>query len=354
MTVLVTGLCGFVGSSLARWFRKHKPSVNVVGFDNFIRPGSETNREPLGSLGVRVETGDVRYPADFEKFSDVDWVIDAAANPSVLAGIDGRTSSRDLVDHNLLGTLNVLEFCKRTRAGLMLLSTSRVYSIQSLREMPLAATNEAFDWNKKSTGTPGASENGIDIDFSTHPPLSLYGATKLASEIMALEYGEAFSLPVWINRCGVIAGAGQFGMAEQGIFSFWIHSYARKRQLKYIGFEGKQVRDALHPDDVAEIVWRQMEFSGMANSRIFNLGGGSGNAMSLRQLTDWCRGRFGEHKIDIDTTERAFDVPWVVMDNRLATEQFSWKPKRDLESILNEIAEHAVAHPDWLELSSPR
>src|SRR4051812_7600103 len=159
MRILITGVCGFVGSSLAKWLRKHKPSVNVVGFDSFIRAGSETNREPLKALGVRVETGDVRNAADFEKFSDVDWVIDAAANPSVLAGVDGRTSSRELVDHNLLGTLNVVEFCKRAKAGLILLSTSRVYSIQSFRALPLVAETSAFVWNEESTGTSGASAN---------------------------------------------------------------------------------------------------------------------------------------------------------------------------------------------------
>jgi CDP-paratose 2-epimerase len=308
----------------------------------------------LRSLGVRVETGDVRNPADFEKLGDVDWVIDAAANPSVLAGVDGRTSSRELIEHNLIGTLNVLEFCKRVNAGLILLSTSRVYSIRGLRALPLVADTDVFRWNERSTSTSGASQQGIDIDFSTSAPLSLYGATKLASEVMALEYGEAFSLPVWIDRCGVIAGAGQFGMAEQGIFSYWIHSYAGKRPLKYIGFEGKQVRDALHPADLAEIIRRQMNFAGKIDNRIFNLGGGAANAMSLKQLSEWCRDRYGEYKIDMDKTERAFDVPWLVMDNSRAADEFKWNPQRDLMSILDEIAKHAEANPHWLELSAPK
>src|SRR5690242_18399622 len=148
MKLLITGICGFVGSSLATWFREHQPSIEIEGFDNFIRAGSETNRERLRSAGVRVETGDVRNPADIERFSDVDWVIDAAANPSVLAGVDGRTSSRELVDHNLIGTLNVLEFCKRAGAGLILLSTSRVYSIEALRHLPLISNPQAFAWNE--------------------------------------------------------------------------------------------------------------------------------------------------------------------------------------------------------------
>ena len=69
---------------------------------------------------------------------------------------------------------------------------------------------------------------GISEDFPTTAPLSLYGASKLASETLILEYGECFDFPVWINRCGVLAGAGQFGKADQGIFSFWIHSFREK------------------------------------------------------------------------------------------------------------------------------
>ena len=87
------------------------------------------------------------------------------------------------------------------------------------------------------------------MDFSTAAPVSLYGATKLASEIMALEYGGAFDFPVWITRCGVLAGAGQFGTPAQGIFAFWVNAHLRRRPLRYIGFNGTgyQARDAFHP-----------------------------------------------------------------------------------------------------------
>src|SRR5690606_887170 len=98
----------------------------IVGIDNFSRPGGELNRRPLQDLGIRVFPGDIRNASDLETLPPVDWVIDAAANPSVLAGVDGTTSSRQLLEHNLLGTVNVLELCKRHQAGLILLSTSRV------------------------------------------------------------------------------------------------------------------------------------------------------------------------------------------------------------------------------------
>ncbi len=355
MRLLITGLCGFVGSSLANWFRQREPSCEIIGIENFARPGSETNRSVLRSRGIRVQHGDVRNASDFETLPAVDWVVDAAANPSVLAGVDNRSSSRQIIEHNLYGTVNLLEYCKRVKAGLILLSTSRVYSIPALAALPLTKGNEAFEWNENAKPSLGASINGLTTEFSTSPPISLYGSTKLASEALALEYHHSFSFPVWINRCGVIAGAGQFGTAEQGVFSYWIHAYARKRPLSYIGFDGsgRQVRDALHPDDLAELIAKQIDSSHQSGITIFNVGGGSQNAMSLVQLTSWCGKRFGKHSIASEPTTRAFDVPWLVMDNRQTTTVFKWRPKRDLPSVLDEIASHAERNPSWLDLSSP-
>jgi len=355
MRLLITGICGFVGSSLANCFRKRDPSCEIIGIENFVRTGSETNRSVLRSRGIRVQHGDVRNASDFEILPAVDWVIDAAANPSVLAGVDNRSSSRQVIEHNLYGTVNLLEYCKRVEAGLILLSTSRVYSIPALAALPLTKGSEAFEWDENAKPFVGASINGLTTEFSTAPPISLYGSTKLASEALALEYHHSFSFPVWINRCGVIAGAGQFGTAEQGIFSYWIHAYAQKRPLKYIGFDGsgRQVRDALHPDDLAELIAQQIDSSQHSGVTIFNVGGGSENAMSLAQLTRWCAKHFGKHSIASDPTPRAFDVPWLVMDNCETTTLFNWRPKRDLPSVLDEIASHAEQNPGWLDLSTP-
>lgn len=81
---------------------------------------------------MEVRHGDLSSASDLEAIGSIDSVIDAAANPSVLAGVDGKASSRQLIEHNLLGTANILELCKRWDAGLILLSTSRVYSIATL------------------------------------------------------------------------------------------------------------------------------------------------------------------------------------------------------------------------------
>jgi CDP-paratose 2-epimerase len=353
MRVLITGICGFVGSTLARALLESAQNLQLAGVDNFIRPGSELNRRGLAQLGVKIIHGDVRSSADFENLPAADFVIDAAANPSVLAGVDGKTSSRQLLEHNLWGTVNLLEYCKAHRAGLILLSTSRVYSVPPLAALPVEIHQRAFRPKQGVQMPEGLTAAGVSEIFSTAPPISLYGSSKLASEAVALEYAESFGFPVWINRCGVLAGAGQFGRADQGIFSFWINSHLHRRPLKYIGFGGggHQVRDGLHPRDLVPVLLAQMQHRGGDKPRIVNFGGGTANAMSLAQLTDWCDARFGKHSVASDANPRPFDIPWMVLDSSLAEKTWSWSPKIPLPQVLDEIARHAEQNPDWLEIS---
>ena len=357
MRILISGVCGFVGSTLARAFAESGARHEIAGFDNFIRPGSETNRAELKRIGVKLFHGDLRAASDLEPLPKIDWVIDAAANPSVLAGVDGRTSSRQLVEHNLGGTVNILEFCKQHRAGFTLLSTSRVYSIAPLASLPMEAHENAFRLAATATGLPtGITAAGVNEVFPTQAPVSLYGATKLASETLALEYGETFGLPVFVNRCGVLAGAGQFGRADQGIFAYWINAWLRQRPLKYIGFggHGHQVRDCLHPRDLLPALEKQLAAPALAApDRIANFSGGAASAMSLRQLSDWCSAHVGAHTVGVDATPRPFDIPWVVLDSAKAARLWQWRPAMRTPEILAEIAAHARAHPEWLDVSAP-
>ncbi len=354
MKVLITGICGFVGSTIAEGLANRSAGWQLFGIDNLSRAGSEFNLPRIKKHGVRFFPGDVRNASDLESLPKVDWVIDAAANPSVLAGVSGLVSSRQLIEHNLLGTINVLEHCKRSAGGLVLLSTSRVYSIAALASAPMDVVKDGFVPRHRDIDLPGWTDRGINEDFSTQPPLSLYGCSKLTSELLALEYGAAFGLPVYINRCGVLAGAGQFGKPDQGIFSFWVHSYCQKRPLRYIGFggHGHQVRDCLHPRDLVPLLLEQMQSSSKLAGQIINLSGGIASSMSLAQLSQWCLQRFGPHEIGSDGSPRPFDIPWIVLDSSHAERLWGWHVATPVERILDEIAEHAVAHPKWLDLSS--
>ncbi|MBE2181469.1 MAG: NAD-dependent epimerase/dehydratase family protein [Chthoniobacterales bacterium] len=354
MKIFISGVCGFVGSELALGLRE--AGHEVCGCDNFSRPGSELNKPRIESAGVDFSHGDVRREEALERFRGIDWVIDAAANPSVLAGVDGRTSSRELLEHNLWGTVNLLELCKRESAGMVLLSTSRVYSIGALCSLPVKVSDGAFVLDERGDA---AGPRGVTEEFSTDAPVSLYGASKLASEQIALEYGSTFGFPVWVNRCGVMSGAGQFGRPDQGIFSFWIHSWARRAPLKYIGFggTGHQVRDCLHPRDLLGLVVLQIgragaSRDGRAKPRVVNVGGGADSAMSLRQLSEWCEKEFGPGTVAADLTPRPFDLPWVVLDASKAEDVWGWRPGISTARICAEIAEHAREHPEWLRISA--
>ncbi len=344
MRLLVTGACGFVGSTLCREVRAARPDIEVTGLDNFRREGSRSNVEPLRRLGVAVTEGDIRDPGDLDALPAADWVLDCAAEPSVLAGVSGSVSSFDVMDHNLIGTIRMLEYCKRHGAGFILMSTSRVYSIAPLAALAVEVVDGAYRPTRFRSDL-GLTAAGIDERFPTAPPASLYGVSKRCSELVALEYAEAFGFPVWINRCGVLAGAGQFGTAEQGIFSFWVRSWLAGRPLSYIGFDGRgaQVRDCLHPRDLAPVLLRQLAGSSPAaagdglDPRICNFSGGAANAMSLAQLSRWCTERIGPGHVGAVPRTRPFDLPWVVLDCGRAGRLWDWRPATAIDAILDEI-----------------
>lgn len=348
MRILITGICGFAGSVLARSLLEAREGLRIYGVDNLSRRGSETNLEPLRALGCQILIGDLRDPSVIDNHPAADWLIDAAAEPSVLAGVSGDSSATQLLHNNLFSTVPMLEFCRKHQAVFSLLSTSRVYGIKPLSAIPLEVRANGFIPRE---GSPFAS--GIGESFPSEAPISLYGASKLCAEKLALEYGEAFGFPVWLNRCGVLAGAGQFGKADQGIFSFWIHRWAARLPLKFIGFGGHgfQVRDCLHPADLVPLLLSQYDFGGGSEKpRVLNVSGGAPSATSLKQLSEWCETTLGSHPVASDLAERPYDLPWVVLDSALAMRAWQWHPVRTAESIFREIAGHASANPRWLDL----
>jgi CDP-paratose 2-epimerase len=359
MKVLITGICGFVGSVLAARWSELNPHCHILGIDNLSRRGSWRNLDSLRSMGIPVFHGDIRSTSDVELCGPVDAIVDAAAHPSVLGGLGPDGSSRQLVENNLLGTVNLLEYCRKHRAAFVLLSTSRVYSIAPLASLPVEVRDGAYrpiglDSPKGWNGPTGLSPLGISEAFSTASPISLYGSTKLASEQLALEYGYAFGFPVWINRCGVLAGAGQFGRADQGIFSYWLHSWREGKPLRYLGFDGQgtQVRDCLHPQDLVPLLAKQVATKNDDRSPIINVSGGIASSRSLRQLSDFCRDRWGERAVASDPSPRKYDLPWVVLDSSLAQRSWNWIPTLSAEEILDGIAVFAEQNQDWIDVAN--
>jgi CDP-paratose 2-epimerase len=339
MKILITGGAGFVGASLACAFKRHEPATDVVVLDNLRRRGSELNLARFRELGIRFVHGDIRSPADLEDLPGTfDTVIEASAEPSVLAGLDG--SPRYVLDTNLVGTLHCLEFARKRAGSLVFLSTSRVYSIEPLRELRLAESPTRFELAPEQV-LPGLSAAGVGEGFITHQPRSLYGATKLASELILQEYVQTYGMRAVINRCGVIAGPGQFGKVDQGVFTLWVANHYFQKPLRYTGFggTGKQVRDLLHPEDLFSLLTTQLSQIDRVSGRVFNVGGGRAISTSLLEYTRLCEEATGRTTaIASDPTTTPVDIPLYLSDTSLVRRTFGWEPKRDARAIVQEIA----------------
>jgi CDP-paratose 2-epimerase len=348
--LLVTGICGFAGSRIVEGLLARLSNLEIIGIDNLSRRGSELNLAKMRSLGCRIVHGDLRLAGDIDELPRMDWVLDCAAIPTVLAGLTGGTAQ--LVANNLTGTLNLLEKCRRDQTGLIILSSSRVYSIPALRALPLRPTEDRLVVDITAPLPEGFSEQGIGEAFSTAPPVSLYGATKLASEVMALEYGLTFGFPVRINRCGVIAGPGQFGRIDQGVFSYWVYRWMQGAPLAYIGFGGAglQVRDFLSPSDLTELLALQLVAPTRDVPAVLNAGGGLERAYSLRQLSDFCERALGKgcHVGAVPET-RPFDIPYYVTDNSAVALHWNWRPSEPAQTTLESIVRWAHDHKDQLK-----
>ena len=171
MKILITGICGFVGSTLAEALLARAEGITICGIDNLMRPGSEMNRVRLRTLGVEFVHGDIRAWSDMAAMPEADWVIDAAANPSVLAGVGGGGSSRQLFEHNLAALGNVLGTAKRTRRAVA--EQQPCLSIPALAGLPLLVRDDAFRLNADAALPAGVSADGIGVGFSTQAPVAL-------------------------------------------------------------------------------------------------------------------------------------------------------------------------------------
>ena len=340
MRVLITGGAGFVGSRLAFRFKEQQSDSEVVVFDNLKRRGSELNLKTFKKLGITFVHGDIRSATDFSSLDDFkpDLFVEASAEPSVHAGLS--QDPHYLLDTNLLGTINCLEYARKSCGLFVFLSTSRVYPIPELIRIPLRELGERL-MPESGWTTEGLTEHGISETFPLKDYRSLYGSTKLCSEFLVKEYAHGFGLRSVINRCGVIAGSGQFGKVDQGVFTLWVAMHHFKKQLIYTGFGGRglQVRDLLHPDDLFALICQQRDFNDDLRADVFNVGGGLDGSVSLKELTGLCQELTG-HSIQIGSRPEtaAVDMPWYITDASLAKKTFNWQPEYQTKDIIGDIA----------------
>lgn len=336
--ILITGGAGFVGSNLAFKLKKRYTDSNIYILDNLKRRGSELNLKKFKGAGINFIHGDIRNKEDFEELEKIDLILECSAEPSVLAGIN--SSPAYLINTNLLGTINCLEFARVKKADFIFISTSRVYPIDPINKLAYEENDARFLISNKQK-IRGASSAGISEEFPMDGARSLYGTTKLASELLLQEYIYNFGLKGVINRCGVITGPWQMGKIDQGVFVLWVARHIFGGSLSYIGYggKGKQVRDFIHIDDLFDLIDIQINNIEKFNGQIYNVGGGKENSVSLQELTKICEKVTG-NSIEISSVaeNRPADLRFFITDCKKIKKVSNWQPKKGAEETIRDIA----------------
>jgi CDP-paratose 2-epimerase len=348
MRIVITGGAGFVGSNLSIYLKIQHPDYTIVSFDNLKRRGSELNLVRLKQNEVDFIHGDIRNPEDIEQIGPCDLIVDASADPSVLSGIDSTVYP--LINSNLMGTVNILEFASKHSAKLIFLSTSRVYPIRPIESANWVETETRFIWSDNQT-LKGLSSKGISEIFTLEGSRSFYGATKLASEILITEYAAHKGIEYIINRCGVLSGPWQMGKIDQGVVVLWLARHFFKGKLAYIGYDGtgKQTRDVLHIQDFVELIDLQIHDYNLFLNQTLNVGGGLEMSFSLLELTKLCAEITGNQiPIDHIKANRPADLRIYIGDQSKIHSISTWRAARGLPQLLDDTLKWIKEHEDNL------
>lgn len=336
MKITITGGAGFVGSNLCIHLKHAHPGYDIIAFDNLKRRGSELNLNRLRAYDIHFIHGDIRNAEDLEQIGHTDVLIDASADPSVLSGI--QSPILPLINANLSGTVNALEYASRHDSVFIFLSTSRIYPVKPIESLNWKETDTRFMWTDDQH-YHGISSKGITEQFTLTGSRSFYGATKLASELLISEYAEFKGLRSVINRCGVISGPWQMGKIDQGVVILWLARHFFKGKLAYIGYggSGKQTRDVLHISDLVELIDYQIHHLDQFLSKTFNVGGGVDVSFSLQELTKLCVELTG-NSIPIDRIDekRSADLRIYIGDSSAIQSICGWTPSRNLRQLLED------------------
>ncbi len=280
--ILISGSCGVIGSEVALFFARQ--GFDVVGLDNnqravFFGPDGDTawvlallRREIPNYQHEAVDIRDrARLLALFDKIRP-NLIVHAAAQPS-----HDRAAAIPFLDFevNALGTLHMLEAARQfcPESPFIHMSTNKVYGDRP-NTIRLKETPTRWDYDDPAYAH-GIAED-FSIDQSKH---SLFGASKVASDVMAQEYGRYFNLPTCCLRGGCLTGPNHSGVELHGFLSYLLKRNIENREYKVFGYKGKQVRDNLHSEDVARFMYEFWKRPRVAE--VYNLGGGKENACSI-------------------------------------------------------------------------
>ena len=341
MRVLVTGSSGLIGSEAVIFF--DRMGFAVTGVDNNMRrdffgaKGDTTwNRQRLEAhcKNFTHHGLDIRDRDGVEalcKSGQFKLVIHAAAQPSHdLAA----TRPFDDFDVNAVGTLNLLEACRRQcpDAVFIQMSTNKVYGDGPNR---ITLKESALRWDFDD---PRYSDFGIAEDFSIDQSLhSLFGASKVAGDVLAQEYGRYFGLKTGIFRGGCLTGPNHSGVELHGFLNYLVLVALREAPYTIFGYKGKQVRDQIHSHDAIEAFWAFAQ--NPRPGEVYNLGGGRQNSASVLECLQLIEKISGKKPvISYSDINRIGDHICYYSDMRKFQSHFpDWKLKRDLPSIVEEM-----------------
>lgn len=353
-TVLVTGSGGLIGAQAVRYFA---PKANrVIGVDNDMRSyffGEEASTswavsELQKNLPNYVHTAlDIRDRQATAKLiaehgSDIELIIHTAAQPSHDWAANEPFTDFDV---NAGGTLNLLEATRQHAplATFIFTSTNKVYG-DTPNRLPLIELESRWTLDESHEWAEFGIPEEMSIDSSTH---SLFGASKVAADIMVQEYGRYFGMNTGVFRGGCLTGPGHSGAQLHGFLAYLMKCTATGNPYTVFGYKGKQVRDNIHADDLVTAfdAFHAAPRSGEA----YNIGGGPSSNCSMMEAIQVCEQITGK-KLDHSYAEdnRVGDHIWWVSDIRKFQSHFpDWSLNYDIKGILTDIYDHGIER--WAE-----
>jgi CDP-paratose 2-epimerase len=336
--LLVIGGAGFIGVNTARHFAKKGWTITIL--DSLVRPGTEINLNWLKADfpgKIKFVRADIVHDQKIldKAVSQADVVIHLAAQVAVTTSID---DPRDDFMVNTYGTFNVLEAVRLSKNKPILLyaSTNKVYG--SLHAYPVVEQKDKYVFKDATIRKFGVGENAPK-DF--HSP---YGCSKGAADHYVIDYARMFNLRTVVFRQSCIYGKYQFGVEDQGWLAWFVIAANMGQAITLFG-NGKQVRDALYVEDLAELYEKTVQKIDKVSGEYFNVGGGVKNSLSLRECLAFIE-KQGGRKIALKHAKvRAGDQPLFISDNRKLKKMLGWKPKTDVRVGLQRLI-------DWVEDNS--